>query len=148
MSALSEIAVSVEAVTGNVQPLLHELRHALARLESIGEETAIDLRGLPLAPGEEAKIEEALGIGEVRAEVDALGITTVQETTFSGIWMVTHRNIENEIVARFVEVCRMPEILRAQPEDIQRSVIRLEQYLSGEAPATETNNKGNKNDRK
>jgi hydrogenase-1 operon protein HyaF len=148
MSALSEIAVSVEAVTGNVQPLLHELRHALARLESIGEETAIDLRGLPLAPGEEAKIEEALGIGEVRAEVDALGITTVQETTFSGIWMVTHRNIENEIVARFVEVCRMPEILRAQPEDIQRSVIRLEQYLSGEAPATETNNKGNKNDSK
>jgi hydrogenase-1 operon protein HyaF len=148
MSTLSEIAVSVEAVTGNVQPLLHELRHALARLESIGEETAIDLRGLPLAPGEEAKIEEALGIGEVRAEVDALGITTVQETTFSGIWMVTHRNIENEIVARFVEVCRMPEILRAQPEDIQRSVIRLEQYLSGEAPATETNNKGNKNDSK
>jgi hydrogenase-1 operon protein HyaF len=148
MSALSEIAVSVEAVTGNVQPLLHELRHALARLESIGEETAIDLRGLPLAPGEEAKIEEALGIGEVRAEVDALGITTVQETTFSGIWMVTHRNIENEIVARFVEVCRMPEILRAQPEDIQRSVIRLEQYLSGEAPATETNNKGNTNDSK
>ena len=136
MSALSDIAVSVEAFTGNVQPLLHELRHALARLESIGEETAIDLRGLPLAPGEEAKIEEVLGIGEVRAEIDALGITTVQETAFSGIWMVTHRNTENEIVARFVEVCRMPEILRAQPEDIQRSVIRLEQSLSGEAPAT------------
>jgi hydrogenase-1 operon protein HyaF len=147
MSALSEIAVSVEAVTGNVQPLLHELRHALARLASIGEETAIDLRGLPLAPGEEAQIEEALGIGEVCAEVDALGISTVQETAFSGIWMVTHRNIENEIVARFVEVCRMPEILRAQPEDIQQSVIRLEQYLRGEAPATERNDKGKKNDR-
>jgi len=137
MSSLSQISVSVEAATGNVQPLLHELRHALERLAHGGEGTVIDLRGLPLAPGEETKIEEALGEGEVHAELNALGVTTIQETAFSGVWFVTHRNLENEIVARFVEVCHVPEILRAQSEDIQKSADRLAQQLDGNAPAIE-----------
>jgi hydrogenase-1 operon protein HyaF len=133
MTSLSEIPVSIEAGTGNVQPLLHELRHALGRLANGDEGTVIDLRGLPLAPGEEAKIEEALGEGEVRAELNALGLTTIQETAFSGVWMVTHRNTEDEVVARFIEVCRVPEILQAQSEDIQRSVHKLAQQLNGGA---------------
>lgn len=137
MSSLGQIAVSVEAATGNVQPLLHELRHALARLANGGDGTVIDLRGLPLAPGEEAKIEEALGEGEVRAELNALGVTTIQETAFSGVWFVTHRNVENEIVARFVEVCSVPDILRAQSEDIQKSANRLAQQLDDNAPGIE-----------
>lgn len=136
MSALSEIAVKVEAGTGNVQPLLHELRHALARLADGDEGTVIDLRGLPLAPGEEEKIEQALGTGEVRAELNALGVTTIQETAYSGVWMVTHRNVEDEIVARFVEVCRVPDILCAQPEDIRQGVNKLAQQLNGAALVT------------
>ena len=137
MSSLSEIAVSVEAGTGNVQPLLHELRHALTRLANGDEGTVIDLRGLPLAPGEEARIEEALGTGEVFAELNALGVTTIHETAFTGVWMVTHRNMEDEIVARFVEVCRVPEILCAQPEDIKHSLSRLAQQLNGAAIVTD-----------
>lgn len=148
MSSLSQIGVTVETGTGNVTPLLHELRHALARLGNGGEGTIIDLRGLPLAPGEEAKIEHALGEGEVYAELSALGLTTIQETSFSGVWIVTHRNTEDEIVARFIEVCEVPAILRAQTEDIQHSVHRLAQQLNGSAPvsvvcdASDTNDGG------
>jgi hydrogenase-1 operon protein HyaF len=142
MSSLGEIAVSVEAGTGNVQPLMHELRHALTRLANGDEGTIIDLRGLPLAPGEEAKIEQALGSGEVFAELNALGVTTIHETAFSGVWMVTHRNMEDEIVARFVEVCRVPEILCAQPEDIRRSVNRLAQQLNGAASVIDAGDTG------
>ena len=55
MSSLDAIAVNIEAATGNVPPLLHEIRHALKRL-ALGEAgTSIDLRGLPLAPGEEER---------------------------------------------------------------------------------------------
>ena len=146
MSSLSEIAVSVEAGTGNVQPLLHELRHALARLANGDEGTVIDLRGLPLAPGEEDRIEEALGKGEVFAELNALGVTTIHETAFSGIWMVTHRNMENEIVARFVEVCRVPDILCAQPEDIRQGVNKLAQQLNAATPVADVSDTGSRQD--
>jgi HupH hydrogenase expression protein, C-terminal conserved region len=91
--------------------------------------TVIDLKSLPMAPGEERRIEEALGEGEVRAELQALGPTVVQETAYPGVWLVTHRNAENEVVARFIEVTRMPEILMAQPEDIERGIEKLESEL-------------------
>jgi len=131
MTGLNDIPVTLEAATGNVAPLLHEVRHALQRVASGGEGTVIDLRSLPLAPGEEARIEEALGEGEVRADLDALGPTTIRETAFPGVWIVTHRNVENEIVARFIEVCRVPEILKAQQEDMENALQGLGRRLCG-----------------
>ena len=35
-----------EHLTGNVQPLLHEVRHALVHLSALGESTVIDLRNI------------------------------------------------------------------------------------------------------
>ena len=129
MSALNAISVNVEPLTGNVEPLLHEIRHALQRVAQGKPGTTIDLRGLPLAPGEERRIEEALGIGEVRAEFQALGPTVVQETAYAGVWLVTHRNEEDAVIGRFIEVTRMPEILLSQPEDIDKSIRKLNQAL-------------------
>lgn len=136
MKTLRDIPVSVETATGNVAPLLHEIRHALKRLADGKDGTTIDLRRLPLAPGEEDRIEDLLGTGEVRAEVDALGPTIVQETSFTGVWLVTHQNREGETVARFVEVTRVPEILKSQPEDIQIAVSKLEDELRVGSDAT------------
>jgi hydrogenase-1 operon protein HyaF len=89
----------------------------------------IDLRSLPLAPGEEERIEEILGVGEVRAELNALGPTIVQETRVSGVWLITHRNENDEVVAKFIEVTRIPAILLAQDEDIQHGVEYLNKEL-------------------
>jgi hydrogenase-1 operon protein HyaF len=129
MSALDTIAVRVEASSGNVRPLLHEIRHALQRVASGAEGTTIDLGSLPLAPGEEKRIEELLGQGEVRAELDALGPTVLQETRYAGVWFITHRNSEQEVVARFIEVTRIPELLLAQSPDMHRSLHELERQL-------------------
>jgi hydrogenase-1 operon protein HyaF len=129
MNALDAIKVNVEIPTGNVEPLLHEIRHALKRLADGEDGTVIDLKSLPMAPGEEERIESALGEGEVRAELQALGPTVVQETAYPGVWLVTHRNAENEVVARFIEVTRMPDILMAQPEDVARGIEKLESEL-------------------
>jgi len=130
MSSLDVIAVKVEAATGNVEPLLHEIHHALKRVADGKEGTVIDLRSLPLAPGEEEQIEAVLGEGELRAELDALGPTVVQETSYPGVWLVTHRNTELVVVARFIEVTRMPELLNAQRADIQCGITRLETELA------------------
>lgn len=130
MNSLSDITVKVELVSGNVLPLLHEIRHALKRVANGQQGTTIDLKSLPLAPGEEQRIEDVLGRGEVRAEFDALGPTVVQETSYAGVWFVTHQNAERELVARFIEVTRMPELLLSQQADIERGIDRLQTKLA------------------
>jgi len=129
MSALDAIAVNTEIASGNVEPLLHEIRHALKRLANGDEGAVIDLQRLPLAPGEEERIEAALGKGEVRAEVNALGLTQVLETSYPGVWLITHRNAEDSIVARFIEVTDMPELLKSQRADIEHGIQKLETEL-------------------
>lgn len=123
------IPLDIEAYTGNVEPLLHEIRHALRRIADGGEGAVIDLYRLPLAPGEERRIESLLGKGEVRAELASLGPTVVQETVFPGVWLVTHRNFENTVVARFIEVTKIPELLKSQRADIESGIVRLETIL-------------------
>ena len=138
MTTTPAVPLRAEMETGNVKPLLHEIRHALERLLDGGEGPVIDLRSLPLAPGEEKRIEAALGVGEVRAELDALGPSSVVETAYPGVWLVTHRNENNEVVGRLIEVTRMPSILESQTADMRTGVERLTTALAAGAAATDT----------
>ena len=114
-----------DALTHNVEPLLHEIKHALDKLIESGNKTMIDLRSLPLAPGEEDKILNTLGHGEVQAQLNALGVSEVLETKYPGVWIVTHYNDEQNIISRFIEVTTMPEILCSQTEDVMEAYSRL-----------------------
>lgn len=115
--------------TGNVLPLLHEIRHALERLARDDEPHVIDLRGLPMAPGEEQRIEAALGRGEVHATLDALGSSHIHETAFSGVWLITHCNEAGEVVGKFIEITRFPAILQSQDADLQSALTTLAERL-------------------
>jgi hydrogenase-1 operon protein HyaF len=131
LTTLAEFAIEIGAAgTHNVQPLLHEIRHALAQLLDLGNETVIDLRSIPLAPGEEAAIEQALGEGEVRAVLSALGTSDFRETSYPGVWVVTHYNRDEQIVGKFVEITSIPALLRAQTEDMAAGLRRLQVRLS------------------
>lgn len=116
---------SGDDLTFNVKPLLHEVKHALDNLIETGHTTIIDLRSIPLAPGEEDKILNTLGQGEVKAQLNALGLSEIIETQYAGVWTVTHYNDEQEIISRFIEVTTMPEILCSQTEDIMAAYSRL-----------------------
>lgn len=124
--------VDVDYFTLNVVPLLHEVRHALGRLLESGEPTTIDLNSIPLAPGELEKIDGALGVGELRAELNALGPSQIYETSFSGVWRINHLNTAGESVGRYIEVTRIPAILLAQEADVRESLDLLTRKLSGE----------------
>ena len=129
-TTLAEFAIEVGVTrTLNVQPLLHEIRHALAQLLEQGKETVIDLRGIPMAPGEEVAIEQVLGEGEVRATLSALGPSEIRETSFPGVWLVTHYNNDNQIVGKFVEVAAVPALLMSQTEDMAAGLERLKARL-------------------
>jgi hydrogenase-1 operon protein HyaF len=119
-----------EGLTCNVQPLLHEIRHALHALLHGGEHTAIDLRSLPLAPGEEQHLLDELGQGEVYARFNALGPTEIIETRYPGVWVVMHYNSDDEVIGKFIEVCDVPGLLRSQQEDIRQGLEQLQAQLA------------------
>ena len=114
-----------DALTHNVRPLLNEIRHALEKLLATGESSAIDLRSIPLAPGEEGQIVEALGEGELSAELDAMGPSEIRETGYPGVWLVTHYNADRQLMGRFIEITRVPDLLKSQDADIARGLQRL-----------------------
>jgi len=133
-SSLPQFNIQIgNELTWNVQPILHEIRHALRKLLETGEISIIDLRSIPLAPGEEETIIATLGCGEVHAKLNALGPSEIYETRFAGVWLTTHFNEESSIIGRFIEVTRFPDILKSQQEDMTISLDQLEHELEHES---------------
>jgi hydrogenase-1 operon protein HyaF len=129
MSALDRIAVRVvnpaDAPTGNARALLRELLVLLEAWVARGEAASIDLRSLPLSPGDYAELRTALGEGAVSARIEAMGPTEVRESRYPGVWWVTHRNAANDVVAELIEVCDVPALLRSPPEDAAAGLERF-----------------------
>lgn len=134
MSAVSAIPLCVApppgAEHGNAIPVLHEVRHALERLIACGESTLIDLKALPFGPGDEARLTDLLGTGEVHAVVEALGPTIVQETAVPGVWLVDYRNAEDQRLALHLEVTCVPSLLRTQCTELDSALGTLAARLT------------------
>ncbi len=136
MQKLQDIAVRVEATDGlplnhsNATPLLHEILHALQRLADEGESTTIDLKALPFGPGDEEELLTQLGSGEIRVELDSLGRSLIHETALSGVWLIDHRNADDQSIALQIEITPIPSILLAQTEDVRDAIARLEDWLN------------------
>lgn len=111
---------------GNVRPILNEVRHALDKLLGTNEPTTIDLASLPFGPGELEHLEATLGTGELSAKLDALGTSSIRETAYPGVWWLEHRNAFDEVVGRYLEITRTPEILSSQDADIIAGRAHLE----------------------
>lgn len=116
--------------TGNLEPLLHQIRHGLEHLLNTGEKTVIDLSAMPLADSELETLLEILGSGEVIAELNILGKSIIEETRFSGVWILRHLNEAGENDRIFIEIDSIPSLLCAQAEDIQLGLTKLDQYLT------------------
>lgn len=128
--ARGEVSACAAASRENAFPLLHEIRHALAQLLETGQETVIDVGGLPMGPGDRELLEERLGTGEVRADLDAFGTSTIRETGIPGVWWVEHRNGDDQPMGSFIEVTYVPGILCSQREDIAEGLERLSRDLT------------------
>ena len=133
---LGQVAIESpgQVPTGNVTPLLHEIRHALEQWLDKGEEHAIDLRGIPMTAAEEQKLTEVLGEGELAARLSLVGISEVIETRFPAVWMITHYNEDDTIVGRYIEICEIPAILKSQQEDARAGLEQLGELLATEQP--------------
>ena len=128
MSNIEPIESPIPYTRGNVVPILNEVVHAMDRLLEVDEPTVIDLASLPFAPGELEQLEEFLGVGELTAELNALGVSRIRETMYPGVWWLEHRNTADELVGHYIEITRTPEILKSQDADIGagRAKLRLD----------------------
>ncbi len=115
--------------TGNAQPLLHEIKHALVELLKSGTETIIDLGAIPFAPGDERILNDMLGPGEVRATLSVMGESSVRETAIPGVWRIDHLDTKGELQSRFIEITFLPDILKTQREDAERGLEELADRL-------------------
>jgi HupH hydrogenase expression protein, C-terminal conserved region len=66
----------------------------------------------------------------VRASLSALGPSEFRESSYPGVWLVTHYNRDGQIVGKFVEVTLVPSLLKAQAEDIAAGLRHLEDTLA------------------
>jgi hydrogenase-1 operon protein HyaF len=136
MQKLQDIAVRVEATDGlplnhsNATPIMHEVLHALQRLAHDNESTTIDLRAIPFGPGDEEQLLNQLGVGEIQIELNSLGRSLISETAFSGVWLVDHRNADDQRIALQIEITPVPSILLAQQEDVLDAIDRLDDWLN------------------
>jgi hydrogenase-1 operon protein HyaF len=136
MSALATISLRVAGEPGaaNAQAIMREVEALLERLAAGGESGAIDLRALPLAPADLELLARELGEGEVSASIQANGLSVVRETAYPGIWWVTHHDESDAVVAEFIEVCAIPEVLKSQQVDMDNALVRLRQRTGRAAP--------------
>lgn len=122
--------------TGMSVSLLAEIARKLEQLAAGETPEAIDLRSLPISPLDMADLKAQLGTGEVRATVDISGRTSVDETRYPGVWMITHLGPDGEILAQLIEIVRVPDLLIAQDADIRQSALALARSLATPAPHT------------
>jgi len=130
MPEYNVIPIHNETQTGNLKPLLYEIRHALVQLLKTGEKTVIDLSAMPMSDSELLTLEQFLGKGEVSAELNILGKSRVEESRFSGVWLVRHLDEAGEKDRLFIEIDTVPPLLCAQTEDIHHGLSQLEQSLT------------------
>ena len=117
-------------LTGNARPLLRELLEAAGRLLETGETSAIDLSALPLTPADLDWLREKLGAGEISVTLQAIGESTLNETACPGVWWVTHHNEQGAVTSQFLEVAFVPELVKADPHDVESGREYLELLIS------------------
>jgi len=127
----------IETIGSGVAALLFELVAMLERFAESGERGTIDLRSLPMAPSEYALLRETLGQGEVSAELDLGGPSSVHETGFHAAWWVRHCTPDGEVAAEYIEVAAVPEILLADGADARRGAERLRARIAGWNPSAD-----------
>ena len=116
-----------DRTTGMALSVLAEVGRMLQELADSGQTGSIDLRSLPLSDADRDQLEEMLGQGEVRAEMDLAGRSEVWETSYPGAWWIRHMGAGDKISSEEISVCPIPEILITHPTDIEAAARRLKQ---------------------
>ena len=129
------LTAATGTIGGGVTAILIEIASQLDRLANGGEPSAIDLRSLPMSPGDREQLQQALGPGEVTITLQGDGESTIRETGIQGVWWSEYRDRGGELIAGFIEIAQVPAILPVEPEQLRRGAQQLRSVAFGTANA-------------
>lgn len=135
MGHLSEIPIRIEYATAShatslrLSPagsaVIDDIERLLEDYRAFGHAGAIDLRWLPLLPGDLERLREILGTGEVKATIAALGESTAEETALQCVWWITHRGTDDAMIGHWIEITEVPSLLRSDRSSIPYALQAL-----------------------
>ena len=116
----------------NAVPLLNEIKHALEEWRAHGTPRTINIFNFPLTEADAAWLDEVLGRGDLKVEYHGMEHTFWQEANISGVWWGEYRNGSGKVTLRSIEIADFPTLAKAQPEDIDDGIARLEAVLNAQ----------------
>ena len=132
MAELNSLNIPVELAqpsTGLADAVLHELLDHLRKFLETHDAHIIDLSSLPLSEADKRDLENQLGQGEIQAVLSTMGDSKIFETNYSGIWWIKHYTTDGVLIAEFIEITTVPDILKSHDDDIQQSITELEKLI-------------------
>ncbi len=113
----------------NAPPLLAELNAKIANYRPGGEVHTINLSLLPQTEQDLAFLAQRLGNGSVTILSRGYGNCRITATATQYVWWVQFFNSEDTLILNTLEVCDIPSVACASPEDIDDSLGRLQEIL-------------------
>ena len=113
----------------NIHSILIEIQAGLEQLSENGSRNIIDLGAIPLAGYEREKLFELLGQGEVHIHLSLLGTSEIYETLFSGVWVIKHRDEQDQLNGMFIEIGDVPDIILSQQDDRTTAAMELQELI-------------------
>lgn len=117
----------------NAHAMLHEIVSLLEQLLEHDQPSHIDLQAIPLGPEDMRVLAEALGEGDIHAELMDFGFTRISATGIPGVWWVVQLDDAEQIIGEFIEINYCPDALIAADEDIRegREALKARLFEAG-----------------
>lgn len=114
----------------NAPAVLSELAEQLRSWRPGEAAQVINLSLLPLSPEDLSWLGELLGRGATTILSRGYGNCRVSATALPRVWQVVYYNSQDQVILSLLEVCDMPDVVRASREDIADSRERLAEALA------------------
>jgi hydrogenase-1 operon protein HyaF len=139
-SVLLQAAREDGALSRPVGPLPPEFHNAQAVLVELADQRQhwrtgqpaeiVNLTLLPLSPEDIGAIDQQIGTGRVLILSRGYGNCRISNAQVPHTWRVVYYNSQDTVILNSVEVCAVPEVACAAPEDLVDSAERLVEVLA------------------
>ena len=114
----------------NAPALVHEI-FTKATQFSPGSEEIINLTLLPMTSEDTQFLVEWLGLAGISILARGYGDCQISRTLLPNVWWVQYFNSTGQLILNTLEITALPSVVMAAPEDLEDSLIRLEEVLAG-----------------
>lgn len=113
----------------NGPAVLTEILDAVESHQGGASHHVVNLTLLPHTPEDLDYLDKALGRGAVTILSRGYGNCRIEATAFSQVWRVRFYNSQDVLILDTIEICDIPEVACAAPEDIADSAERLREVV-------------------